>query len=595
MKIVSLKQGSQEWHAHRRTHFNASDAPAMMGCSPHETRAELVRRLATGITPEVTPQQQKAFDDGHYYETLARPIAEAIVGEDLSPVVGVTGRYSASFDGLTMLEETSFEHKSMNAALRASFDAMTKAANGEYTSGAAQLLPLMYRVQMEHQLMVSTDTERSLFMASRWSVDERTGEIAMNEEEHCWYYPDHALRASIVAGWEELDRDVCAYDPSSEQAPKAVGTAPEMLPALRIEMRGEVSASNLAEFRSVALSAIKSVNTSLSTDQDFADAEAAVKWCAEVESRLKAAKDHALSQTASIDALFRTIEEISEQARATRLKLEKAIKSEKEARRAEMIMSANDALHNFVAKLNAELGATYIAPQNGGFADVIKGMRAVEGMRDKIRVALTAKKAELRGMADLLAQNRKALIVNGRDFAFLFSDFAQQGQKEPELFDAIADKRIRDHIEREAEAAIQRKAAEDARVAAAVAAATAEAERKAAHQAIEAESRAMVQSLRPTPDASPAPASASSEGELFTFDPPPPGDNGVRIKLGSITERLGFVVTAETLSRLGFEAVGKERAAKLYRDSDWPAICDALVSHILKAKAAWPVAQAEAA
>ena len=53
MKIVNLVQGSPEWHAHRATHFNASDAPAMLGVSPYKTRAQLVREYATGVTADV--------------------------------------------------------------------------------------------------------------------------------------------------------------------------------------------------------------------------------------------------------------------------------------------------------------------------------------------------------------------------------------------------------------------------------------------------------------------------------------------------------------------------------------------------------------
>ena len=64
-----------------------------------------------------------------------------------------------------------------------------------------------------------------------------------------------------------------------------MGRAPEMLPALRIEVTGKVTASNLAEFKQTALAAIGSVNRDLRTDADFADAEKAVKWCGEVESR----------------------------------------------------------------------------------------------------------------------------------------------------------------------------------------------------------------------------------------------------------------------------------------------------------------------
>ena len=118
MEHHSFAQGGPEWHAHRATKFNASDAPAMMGCSPHQTRTELLTRMKTGISQDVDAATQRRFDDGHRFEALARPLAEQIIGEDLYPVTGSNGMLSASFDGLTMDESTAFEHKSLNDALR---------------------------------------------------------------------------------------------------------------------------------------------------------------------------------------------------------------------------------------------------------------------------------------------------------------------------------------------------------------------------------------------------------------------------------------------------------------------------------------------
>ena len=116
MELHNLTQGTPQWHAHRLTHFNASDAPAMMGCSPYKTRSQLLHEMHTGLVPEVDAATQRRFDDGHRFEELARPLAEDIIGDDLYPVVGSLQRLSASFDGLTMDRKVSFEHKSLNAA-----------------------------------------------------------------------------------------------------------------------------------------------------------------------------------------------------------------------------------------------------------------------------------------------------------------------------------------------------------------------------------------------------------------------------------------------------------------------------------------------
>ena len=59
-----------------------------------------------------------------------------------------------------------------------------------------------------------------------------------------------------------------------------------------------------------------------------------------------------------------------------------------------------------------------------------------------------------------------------------------------------------------------------------------------------------------------------------------PADDGRRIKLGDISSTLGFTLTADFLASLGFEAVAQERSARLYRASDFEAICTALIHHI---------------
>ncbi len=61
----------------------------------------------------------------------------------------------------------------------------------------------------------------------------------------------------------------------------------------------------------------------------------------------------------------------------------------------------------------------------------------------------------------------------------------------------------------------------------------------------------------------------------------PTATPGATIKLGDINSRLAPVqITAAGLSELGFQSVGKDRSAVLYRESDFPAICQAIARHI---------------
>lgn len=58
-------------------------------------------------------------------------------------------------------------------------------------------------------------------------------------------------------------------------------------------------------------------------------------------------------------------------------------------------------------------------------------------------------------------------------------------------------------------------------------------------------------------------------------------DDGALIKLGDINARIApLSITADGLAQLGFVHIATDKSAKLYRQSDFGAICKAMVSHI---------------
>lgn len=555
MKIHDLIQGSPEWLAYRAEHFNASDAPAMMGCSVYKSRAELLREIHTGLAAPVDAGTQKRFDNGHRLEELARPLAEEFIGAELYPVTGSNGRLSASFDGLTMDESTAFEHKALNAGLRAAM--RQEDGNGN------EFLPLMYRVQMEQQLLVS-GAERVLFMASKWDADGN-----LIEERHCWYRPDLELRAQIVAGWAQFEKDLAAYALPESAAPEPVGKAPETLPALRIEVTGKVTASNLVEFKETALAAIRSVNRELTTDAHFADAEKAVKWCADIESRLGAAKQHALSQTASIDALFKAIDDISAEARRVRLDLDKLVTARKSAVKFEIIDVAKRAYERHEEALRKDTGGPWIVLGQPDFAGAIKGLRTVTSVQDAVDTTLAAAKIRADESARKIRESLRILAEDGAGFEFLFPDRLALISKAPDDLRLLIKSRIDAHKVAEAEKA--RKAQE------------AEAERQRQAEAARAATAALqTAAAAPPPVAAPLPAPAAPMRTIAPAPAPAPKpDEPATLKLGTVCERLGFTVTAAFVSdTLGIKPSRIEGAARLYRESDFYRICTALQVHI---------------
>ena len=566
MKTHNLIQGSAQWHAYRATHFNASDAPAMLGISPYKTRSQLLHEIKTGLSPEVNPATQRLFDSGHDAEAAARPIAEREIGEDLFPQVGsldVDGLpLSASFDGLTMDDSIVWEHKLMNVDLADSL--------------ARGIIPDSYHPQLEQQLLIS-GAEKALFMATS------PCKTAM---EHVWYTSNPELRQRLIDGWKQFAQDLATFVPEVAEA-KPEGRTPETLPALRIEVTGMVTASNLAEYKAHALAMFDSINRDLKTDQDFADAKKAIKWAGDIETRLEAAKAHALSQTESIDKLFSTIDDITIEARRVRLDLTNLVKVRDTNLRAEIVTSGKTALIDHIADCNIRIGRPLMPAITADFAAAIKGMSKFQNMRDAVATALANAKIEANAVADKIAINLRA-INEQEGFGHLFYDQATLSLKDPEFVAMAIKNRIADHKAAEAvkeemaRARIQaeEQARADAEIAAAIAKAAAHEQAQADAAAKQASDEAIAKAAQPAPivvqPAQQMPPVQFVEQALFTQ----PEDTGATMRLGQICEKLGFNITADFLSGLGFEPCATEKAAKLYRTRLFPLICRALVKHI---------------
>ena len=537
MKVHNVQQGTPEWHALRSSYFTASEAPAMMGASKFQTRNDLLTMKKTGIVPDVTPQQQAAFDRGHATEEMARPLVEEMIGEELYPIVGTSGNLLASMDGATMLGDVLFEHKLWNEKV------VTQIRAGE--------LDPHYYWQLEQQLLVS-GAERVIFVCSDGTNDRFA---------HLEYSPVAGRREQLVAGWAQFEQDLGEFV-VKEAKVEAIGAAPDQLPALRIDVTGMVTASNLDAFKSHALAVIGDINTDLSTDKDFADADATVKWCGEVEDKLKAAKEHALSQTESIDVLFKAIDDITAETRRKRLELEKLIKARKDIIRSDMVMDAAKALQAHIDQINETLNSRIRMPRvPADFAGAIKGKRTIDSLKEAADAELARAKIEASRIADLIRANLKSLNELAIKHGFLFHDAQELVLKANDDLVALIKVRINEHELQQAE--LKRQEEEKAQQLAA------QQRQKAAEPVVE------------------QPVKAPKEPELVAATPikttaaaQQPVDDGQRIKLGDISTRLGFTLSAEFLRSLGFEAVERKQGAQLYPASDFPRICVALVHHI---------------
>ncbi|MBR8182153.1 YqaJ viral recombinase family protein [Burkholderia ambifaria] len=522
-----LVQGSDAWIEFRMSHHGASEAAAMLGISPKVKRNELLHMKHTGTPKEFSDWvQEHILDHGHAVEALARPYIEASLCEDLYPVTMSIGDISASCDGLTMDERTAWEHKQWNAALAESLE------HGE--------LPEEFMPQAQQVLMV-TGAERLIFTCSD-GTDENMVSLEIK--------PNRAWFDNITDGWSQFRKDLAEYVPIAiPENPKAEIIM--ALPALAVQIRGEVITSNLPAFQAAAEKFIAGIKMDLETDEDFVNGDATVKFCDAKEKEIAIAMDAAIAQMASVDELMRTGNLVKDQLRTKRLALTKQIDVRKAQIKETAVAERRNKYAEHVAAINAELKTVQIMVPAPDFVGAIKGLKTIASLYDKLDTALANGKIA----ADAAAKDLRAKLdwyKAHEEHAFLFRDLQTLIQKPKEDFELAVTARIAEH-----------KRAEDEK----------EAKRKT-DEAIAQAAQPVIEAAAPRPaDPSPIAAARPVSRVIPTSAP--------TLRLGQINERLApIALTAEGLATLGFKHVATDKAAKLYHESDFEAICAALMNHI---------------
>ena len=594
--IETAQQGTTEWLEARKGRCNASDLARAMGIDPNgRSRNSLIKAMATGIDEEFSDYvQERVINPGHAIEAQARVIVERRMKVELYPTViageteGIT--LGASLDGLT--DDTfgpliDFECKRRNAELWASM--------------LRGVIPREYHPQMEQGLWLS-GADECIFAVSD----------ATEEGTICATYRSNPeLRAKIVPTWKQVLLDVAAYVPAPIAA-EVIGNEPGTLPAVFVQVEGRVVAGDMLAHRAMVSDWVKRLPARFETDQDFSDGVAAVKACEKAEGDLKALAQQVRGQMATVDEVFRLIEDATKEISTARLRIDKSVKAEKDRKRLDEVTRGRNSFAAHWRELNERVGGMMPGVQAGAWGEAIKGLKTIASIREAIDAELARAKIEANAISDRIQSNKEAAA----DCMHLFPDFGQVCQKDPADFSnllaarkAEADRREADrmeaerariraeeHARAERESQAKAKAEQDARDAETARQRAIEQERfrqeraaelaridadqkeaiRVALEAQRAEQEKAAAIVAPAPVLSDKHV-ADANAAAFVDSIP---DTGATMKLGEICERLGFTITAQFLAGIGFEPVGHERAAKLYRECDFRAICIAMVKHI---------------
>lgn len=418
MKILDLVQGTQAWLDARLQLRTASEAPAMMGESKYISRDQLLDHKK-GWTSIVNEFVLKLYAEGHEAEEKARPIAERILGEELSPICGQQedSLLMASFDGITMFGDVLFEHKLWNKTLAENV--------------MNNVLEPNYYWQLEQQLMVS-GAQKVLFMVSDGTEQNMA---------YMFYEPVEGRKEALLAGWKQFNEDLENHEIKAKTVPVKAEVIQD-LPAVSYKMNGLAIISNLDEYKAKALELVEQSKKKLETDQDFANAESMVKIFKSAEDKLGLMSQQVLGEVESIDTFVKDLGFIGENIRQARLALDKQVKTRKEEIKTEMVVKARNELATIVNEASRQYAVNFNI--SADFANAIKGKRNIESMQSAINDELAKAKIALSEQKDVVQANLNTVNENG-EYRFLFNDWSQIAFKAPEDFATLVKLRISEH------------------------------------------------------------------------------------------------------------------------------------------------------
>jgi hypothetical protein len=273
------------------------------------------------------------------------------------------------------------------------------------------------------------------------------------------------------------------------------------------------------------------VQKSFSSGSDIDDAKDA----------LAQAEDGALAQISDVEQMRRTVADLKNLARSTRLATEKLVKAEKDARRSEKVMAARAAFNAHVLRLQQDCKGVALTVPMPDFATAIKGLSSLASIDQKLTATLLESQANANTVAGRVVNNLK-MLDSVPEYASLFPDRQELSHKDSEVLELLMHKRVADHQ-------------------------AAQAQRLVAERHAEGLAQQVIQQ-----------AASPSAPPLVASEPP---DDGARINLGAINEHLAPIkLDATGLAALGFEPVATVKVSKLYRASDLPAIRAALIAHL---------------
>jgi hypothetical protein len=213
---------------------------------------------------------------------------------------------------------------------------------------------------------------------------------------------------------------------------------------LIIKLTGEIQKTNFHDWKNELINLIQSTNMELTSDIDFSSAEQDVKDFKKAEKTLKKAKENALYQAKDIQDLFNAIDEVTEQARQTRLTLERQIKIRKIEVKEEIALKGIAKMQQYIEKQSDDFKISDISRfvDKSIFLSKIKGTRGTSGAELAINQLCDQFKNEITLKSSVIQSNASIIDSIPLEHSSLFQDRSFLLDLLPNNLNTIIDERI---------------------------------------------------------------------------------------------------------------------------------------------------------
>jgi hypothetical protein len=447
VRVLDLKPNTDEWLEERLNRYCASEAPVIMGASPHMTRDELLDIKKGWQASQDNSFKERLFQDGHDAEDEARPIIEAKYYSFFPATViarNVNGlELLASLDGLEsgMIGGRHWEHKLFNRTL--------------YDNVVNGVLEDFHIWQLEHQCLVNGRSD-CLFTCSDGTREKSATMI---------YNSNPEKRAELVTAWKVFDADL---EKHQIKAKKEEVVAEEVnLPVFHVDVNGGQIVTN-ADLYIKTLKEIAEKETSkiLKTEYDFAAKEKLVSEITTTRKKLKEKAAEVQGKFVSFNEFVGHVKEMDDLLRMIEKDGETQIKNRKEEIKGEIRDEAQVKLNAFISEVNERLAPNQIQniiQINTDFHTAMKNKRKLDSLRQSVNQVVADAKKVINSAMEKIEPNLNYIREYGQNHRFLFKDINQHLTQDTEAFSALVDTRI-SKFEEERKKQEDEKAAEEKRL-----------------------------------------------------------------------------------------------------------------------------------